>query len=242
VSFILVDWTRMGDHYCLAGFEVHGDWVRTVRPLQAHLRRDDARGKGWSALSVAGRGRWELFDLVHPQPAASQPPHREDVWVRDLVSTHTFAPPELRQFVLRATDSVTTDGLFGEPLRASRSGRFLDPGRGRRSLTTLLVRADRIRFDHCPDTTRHAVRVRIGVPGLEDSSLPVTDHHLLLHAERQAPQPRQVVAEAQRRIDGMGSTVAVRFGLSRPYAPGDAGEPVCWLMANGFFSLADPES
>ena len=42
--------------------------------------------------------------------------------------------------------------------------------------------------------------------------------------------------EADAKMD---ATVAVRLGLSRAFAAG-AGPACCWLMADGFFSLANP--
>ena len=40
----------------------------------------------------------------------------------------------------------------------------------------------------------------------------------------------------------MGETVAVRLGLSRAFEHQDApGPALCWLMADGFFSLAAPQ-
>ena len=43
----------------------------------------------------------------------------------------------------------------------------------------------------------------------------------------------------------MGDSVAVRLGVTRPFAPqeGPGRTPgLCWLMADGFFSLTDPQS
>ena len=43
----------------------------------------------------------------------------------------------------------------------------------------------------------------------------------------------------------MGDTVAVRLGITRPFTPQEgAGRTpgLCWLMADGFFSLTDPQS
>jgi hypothetical protein len=46
---------------------------------------------------------------------------------------------------------------------------------------------------------------------------------------------------ANRLVQQMGETVAVRLGLSRPFAS-QGQPPLCWLMANGFFSLDDPQT
>ena len=41
-------------------------------------------------------------------------------------------------------------------------------------------------------------------------------------------------------VQQMGDPVAVRLGLSRAFQ-GGAGNAACWLMADGFFSLKDPQ-
>ncbi len=53
--------------------------------------------------------------------------------------------------------------------------------------------------------------------------------------ERQVERLRQIVR-------GMGEQVAVRLGLSRSFGDEQGVTPAgCWLMADGFFSLSDPQ-
>jgi hypothetical protein len=68
-------------------------------------------------------------------------------------------------------------------------------------------------------------------------------------------QPLQHVAKITPRLDAqplagvldetvrrMGDVVAVRLGLSRPFfARQESGPGYCWLMADAFFSLANPQ-
>jgi hypothetical protein len=68
----------------------------------------------------------------------------------------------------------------------------------------------------------------------------VTDHHLLTLAEQQAPHIEEQAEALNNLVRKMGDAVAVRLGLSRPFA-GEGQPPVCWLLANGFFGLADPQ-
>jgi hypothetical protein len=49
---ILLDWTRMGKTYCLAGVVVEGQFVRTVRPLLAKYRDAQVRNGGWSPFLI----------------------------------------------------------------------------------------------------------------------------------------------------------------------------------------------
>src|SRR5262249_6481303 len=65
MEMILVDWTRMGKVYCLAGAVAdRGGW-RFVRPLQARHRDSVERNSGWSPFLLDGRHcRWEVFELV----------------------------------------------------------------------------------------------------------------------------------------------------------------------------------
>src|SRR5689334_21639566 len=84
MAMILLDWTRMGKAYCLAGVVVEGQFVRTVRPLLTKYRDAPVRNVGWSPFLIDGHQRWEVFELVGPEPAEPQPPHVEDVWVRTL--------------------------------------------------------------------------------------------------------------------------------------------------------------
>lgn len=244
MDMILLDWTRMGKWYCLAGAVDEGGAYRTVRPLQAHFRDAPVRNVGWSAFLLDGHKRWEVFELIDPKPAAAQPPHLEDVWVRSLRSRRRLAAPEQRRAILEGTRNRTTDPTFGAPLTLTGAAAFLTPGTGRRSLATVVTSPDRVRFGGLwregADAPDH--RVCLDVPGLEGRSLPLKDHFLLGRAERAAADLDGRLRELERAVALMGDRVAVRLGLSRAFQ-GDPGRApaACWLMADGFFSLDDPQ-
>jgi len=84
VDMILLDWTRMGKTFCVAGAVVQGGQYHVVRPLSVHFRDAPVRNVGWSAYQLAGHARWDVFELIGPKPAAAVPPHLEDIWVRTL--------------------------------------------------------------------------------------------------------------------------------------------------------------
>lgn len=265
MSFVLLDWTRMGRGYCLAGAVLGGTAVQIVRPLSVRRQRagggpggvislirsffvrdlppEGDRMVSWPAFLMAGRSRWEVFDLVSPRPATSHGPHLEDTWVRGLRPWHRLATPEQRRTILKATAAPTAEALFGAPLRFAGSRTFVLPGEGERSLSTLLAPVGQIRFrtgQRSQESKQTSIRVDLPLADLELRTLPVTDHHLLSWAEQQAPRAGDQVDALNGVVRQMGETVAVRLGLSRPFAS-EGKPPVCWLMANGFFSLAEPQ-
>jgi hypothetical protein len=75
MDMILLDWTRMGKSYCLAGVIRQNGAFRVVRPLLTQHRDAPVRNVGWSPFLMDGHSRWEVFELIHPTPADSQPPH-----------------------------------------------------------------------------------------------------------------------------------------------------------------------
>jgi hypothetical protein len=242
---ILLDWTRMGKSYCLAGVIVQGLDVRVVRPLLVKHRGECVRNVGWPPCLLDGHARWELFELVGAEPAEPEPPHLEDVWVRSLHPRRLTAAPELRRAILAATATPKGHDPFGAPLVTTRSAAYLQPGTGDRSLATVLVPSSRITFGGSwrDGVAEPDVRVKLPLPDLQERLLPVKDHHLLARVQ-------QVTADLQGQFElldaavrQMGETVAVRLGLSRPFQAEDGrGGSFCWLMADGFFSLADPQS
>src|SRR5438045_3182384 len=48
VDMILLDWTRMGRSYCLAGAVAQRDGFQIVRPLYFKYRESPVRNVGWS--------------------------------------------------------------------------------------------------------------------------------------------------------------------------------------------------
>jgi hypothetical protein len=241
---ILLDWTRMGKAYCLAGaVRENGTW-RIVRPLLARNRTAPARNMGWSAYLLDGHSRWEIFEVIAPEAAAPEPPHLEDCWARTLRPCRQLAAPDDRRTILTATTVNPGEPLFGVHLTGSRGAAYLKPGTGSRSLATLTVPAAKIHF--CAalrgGMTEPDVRLTLDVPGLESCQLPVKDHHLLGRVERTAPSLQALPGMLDEYVRRMGEQVAVRLGLSRPFfGRPDAGPGYCWLMADGFFSLADPQ-
>lgn len=247
MEMILLDWTRMGKWYCLAGAvsEKGGGW-RIVRPLLSKYRDSPVRNVGWSAYLMDGHCRWEVFELVGVRPALPEPPHLEDVWVTGLRSLKRLATPAQRRAILEAGQRAAEEPLFGERLSATRTAAYLHPGTGQRSLATLLVAQAQVAFRAaCREGTDEAdCRVTLGVPGLEKRTLAVKDHFLLSRAEAAGADPEGQARALALAVGQMGETVAVRLGLTRAFSPTDGPARTagwCWLMADGFFSLEDPQ-
>jgi len=243
---ILLDWTRMGKTYCLAGVVVDDLDVRVVRPLRVQFRDAPVRNVGWSPFLVDGHQRWEVVELVGAVPAEPQPPHLEDVWVRELRWRGRMVAPKERRRLLAATATASNGSLFGEVFTATRTGAYLTPGAGERSLATVVVPARAVSFGACwrEGAAEPDVRVKLPVPGLGERALAVKDHHLLLRAAQAEPNLDRQTALLDDLVRQMGEQVAVRLGLSRSFqnTDGPASAAACWLMADGFFSLSDPES
>jgi hypothetical protein len=244
MEMILLDWTRMAKSYCLAGAVAEAGSFRVVRPLLARIGGPPQRQGGWSAYLVDGYTRWEVFELIGPTPAVAEPPHLEDLWVRGLKRCGRLAPPDLRRAILDATTPPLGEPLFGAPLATTRTAAYLPPGTGRRSLATLRVPAGEVAFGASwrGETGEPDFRVALPVPGLDRRTLPVKDHHLLLRVGQGTSDLEDQIQELNRQVRQMGAWVAVRLGLSRAFQ-GNApdGQAVCWLMADGFFSLTDPQ-
>jgi hypothetical protein len=240
---ILLDWTRMGHAYCLAGAVWQGGQWRIVRPLMARNRDGPARNMGWSPFLIDGRQRWGLLELVGPEPARPAPPHLEDVWVHSLRPRKCLADPDVRRAILQATCPPSNQPLFGAPLQARGSGGWLHPGQGCRSLVCTLVPTDEFRFRLLwkPDG-QVRYRAHLGTAELDPFGIPITDHTLLSRAEQEHERPEDRLAWMTDQVRRMGETVAVRLGVSRPFAGESSGsDAVCWLMVDGFFSPTDPQ-
>lgn len=240
---ILLDWTRMGRSYCLAGAVAEHGHYRVVRPLLVKHRDAPVRNVGWSAYQVDGHARWEIFELIGLQPAAPEPPHLEDLWVRTLRSRGALAPIAQRREVLAATTARLDEALFGVPLCSTRSAAYLLPGTGQRSLATVVVPSASVSFSVSwrEGTEQPDVRVLLPLPGLSTRPLPVKDHHLLLQAERVSTEPEGMSQHLNRVVRQMGPHLAVRLGLSRRFQARSDHAGECWLMVDGFFSLSDPQ-
>src|SRR5438105_4326276 len=147
VDMILLDWTRMGRTYCLAGAVFQDRQWLIVRPLLTKNREGPVRNIGWSPYLMDGHTRWEIMELIGVQPATLEPPHSEDLWVRAMRSRRSSASPEQRRAILAATAALPNEALFGSDLATTRTAAYLEPGKGKRSLATLVVPSSQIRFD-----------------------------------------------------------------------------------------------
>jgi hypothetical protein len=243
VDMILLDWTRMGRTFCLAGAVLEGKQWRIVRPLLTKFRQAAVRNVGWSAYLLDGHARWEIFELIGPKTAVPEPPHLEDLWVRAMRSYGSSAPPEQRRAILAATTVPPSEPIFGLELCNTRTAAYLPPGAGKRSLATVVVPSNRLRFSAAwrDSKLEPDFRVELPLPNLGTRWLPVKDHHLLLEAELAANAIETQIEILNGAVQQLGEHVAVRLGLSRSFE-GRAGQPgMCWLMADGFFSLSDPQ-
>src|SRR5438874_883027 len=139
MEMILLDWTRMGKSYCLAGVVRRDGGCRVVRPLLARDRDEPLRTVGWSSYLLDGHARWEIFELIGPRETVAEPPHLEDLWVRTIRPQRQVAPPAWRREILSATTAGCGEAVFGTPLTMTRAAAYLQPGTGRRSLATIVV-------------------------------------------------------------------------------------------------------
>jgi hypothetical protein len=242
MDMILVDWTRMGKTYCLAGVvPEHG--YRVVRPLLKSDNLAPVRNVGWFPRLLDGHARWEVFELIRAEPASLEPPHVEDCWVRAMRSRRRQAALEERRRILIASTASEEVLIFGVPLVKTHMGACVPPAVGIRSLATIVVPSNRVVFGA---SMRHGapepdVRVTLPVPGAGDRTMPVKDHHLLLKAEHGSDTLAGRVKTLGETVRAMGGDVAVRLGLSRPFQGGEQRTAACWLMADGFFSMSDPQ-
>lgn len=241
---VLLDWTRMGKQYCLAGVVQHNGQLRVMRPLPFAQRKAAVRNIGWPPFLMDGHSRWEIFELVGPQSAEPSPPHLEDVWVRSLKSRRSFAEPSLRRAILQATLALPSEPWFGAELTATRSSAYLAPRTGQRSLISLVVPARAVRFSVSwrEGTMQPDCRVSLDIPELQGRSLPLKDHFLLRRAELASSAVAGRMQALTLAVAQMGAEIAVRLGLSRSFQATPArAESACWLMADGFFSFNDPQ-
>src|SRR5262249_27420745 len=154
------------------------------------------------------------------------------------------APPAQRRAILTATAARPGEPVFGAPVISTHSSAYLQPGSGQRRLATVVLPARGIVFSasHPEGAEGPAVRVAVRRSAVRERLLPVKDHFLLRRAEEATPDLRQQVQVLNRIVREMGEQVAARLGLSRAFPPGVGRGPAhCWLMADGFFSLTDPQ-
>jgi hypothetical protein len=244
MEMVLLDWTRMGRTYCVAGAtKVNGE-LRIIRPLPRSQRESPLRNTGWSPYQMDGHFRFEVFDLIAPEAAPPQAPHLEDAWVVSLRSRGGLASPAQRRAMLEATLVPEGQPLFGVLLRTHNRKAYLLPDEGKRSLTSVALRQEQIELfaERRDDRPEPAYRVRLDVPELRGLVLPFKDHFLLGRAEQTTAAAEDRLGALKQALAQMGETVVVRLGVSRPYArPNGSSLPVCWLMADGFFSMGDPQ-
>jgi hypothetical protein len=244
MDLVLLDWTRMGPMYCLAGAVVQADEHRIVRPLPLHGRDNLFANPGWSPFLVDGYSRWEVFELAGPVPALPRAPHLEDLWVQGLKSRRFHASRNERRAILRSTLTPPDVSLFGADLVHGQAGTFLDPGLGERSLASVIVPSREVHFTALwrDGTDQPDYRVSLPLPGHDRRILPVKDHFLLCRAENCCPDLDDRLRFLADAVRLMGHEVVVRLGLSRSFATANGQPGRCWLMADGFFSLDDPQA
>jgi hypothetical protein len=240
---VLLDWTRMGRLYCLAGVVAENGAYRVLRPLLSRFKAAPVRNAGWSPWLLDGHRRWEIFELIAPEPAEVQPPHVEDVWVRAMRSRRVLAPTDRRRQILEATTPGKEQSIFGIPLTCTRSAVYLRPGVGQRSLVTLAVPADKISFTAVRRQGAPEIdfRASLVLPEAGERLLPVKDHCLLQAAGAAGKTLDEQLAFLNETVRRLGDPVAVRVGLSRAFQSSPDRPGQCWLMADGFFSFSDPQ-
>jgi hypothetical protein len=247
VDIILLDWTRMGRVYCLAGAILQAGGWRIVRPMPVRGRQSPIANNGWSPYLMDGHARWQVFEMVHPVPAGAMPPHLEDVWVQSLRPRRQVATLEQRRAILQATLALPDEPIFGIELKRMHSGTcYLDPGTGERSLASVMVPSADLRFAAVwyDDAGERACRyrVRLNLPGHAGAILPVTDHFFLCQAEQHSADIEERLGFLATAVRQMGERVCIRLGLSRSFPAADGQPGHCWLMADGFFSPDNPQS
>jgi hypothetical protein len=243
MEMILLDWTRMGRTYCLAGVVAEAGGCRVVRPLPSRQRHSPQRNVGWSPFLLQGHCRWEIFELVKPEPASGQRPHVEDYWVVSLRPRRKLAEVSLRRNILQRTLACPGESLFGDPLTLTRAGAYLQPGNGQRSLTTVLLPSKDIFFAGSwrIGALGSDIRVSLPLPDIGERQLAVKDYFLLQQAGQGGTTLQAQLDLLNAAIRRLGEQVAVRIGLSRAFPAGDGEQGVCWLMADGFFSPSEPQ-
>jgi hypothetical protein len=84
-------------------------------------------------------------------------------------------------------------------------------------------------------------RVSLPLPEAGRRILPLKDHFLLARAEKESADVDAQLKVLTHLVRAMGATVVVRLGLSRTFVSATGQPGKCWLMADGFFSLDDPQ-
>jgi hypothetical protein len=244
MDLVLLDWTRMGRVYCLAGAVVQAGQYRIVRPLLTRGRGSPIANQGWSPFLMDGHCRWEVFELVAPVQALASSPHVEDLWVHGLKSRRRQAKRDERRAILRATLSPPEARLFGAELLHSHCGTYLEPGSGEHSLASVVAPSNEMQFTATwrDGADQPDYRVNLPLPGHDRRILPVKDHFLLCRAERNCQDLDDRMRFLSDAVRLMGQQVVVRLGLSRSFPTANGQPGRCWLKADGFFSLDDPQA
>lgn len=147
-----------------------------------------------------------------------------------------------RRLILEATQPPAGESLFGAALQTFHACALIPAGSGQRSLTTICLPSSQLQFSGAwRGVGETDIRVRLPVPDLGQRYLAVKDHHLLKKATQFGGDVKRQLNFLNDQVRAMGDAVAVRLGLSRPFPYDGTSEPACWLMADGFFSLTDPQ-
>jgi hypothetical protein len=247
MELVLVDWTQMGDFYCLAGAISQRGSICFVRPLPIRTRKSSSTFNGWPAPRIDGHMRWEVFDMIDPSPEQALPPHLEDAWVRDLRPCRKSVTAEWRRAILEAGVAQPDTPIFGVELKQLPSGScYLDPNTGNRSLATVMLPSAELQFTahQCDgaDASNNRYHVRLNLPGHSAAILAVKDYLLLRQAREYSTNLDSQVSFLNEAVRQMGARICVRLGLARPVSLATGQPGRCWLMADGFFSPDDPQS
>ncbi len=191
MEIVLVDWTQMGEYYCLAGAIRQAGCICFVRPLPVRTRESPSTFNGWPSYRMNGRSRWEIFEMVDPVPHEVIAPHLEDVSVQDLRPRRQSASPEARRAILQAGIAPSDKPIFGVELTQTQRGVcYVAPGTGERSLATVMSPSKEIHFtahqSEGSGESKYHYHVRLNLPGHGEAILAVKDYSLLCQAAQQA--------------------------------------------------------
>jgi hypothetical protein len=217
---IITDVTRMqSQNVCVAA--VHQD-----RAIRLHNPRPDDR---W-VRSIGGLMPGDVVSLdCRPIPKPT-PPHTEDgTWNRStFVRRHRLTETELAD-LLSANAFTSVQDAFGAPwIRGSGGNAAFQPGKGARSLASILTRSVR--------AYPHFEGIRVDFIDAQDAwtRVPLEDLIVRQH-QNQCPTCASHLSRLLAN-EFQGSNAVLRVGLAREFQAG--GHPsACWMQVNHIFLM-----
>jgi len=216
---IITDITRMQPpNVCIAA-------INQGRTIHLHSPRPDDR----RVASIGGLAPGDVVS-VDWQQAQSLPPHTEDgIWERrSFVKRHRLTETELAD-LLSANAFTSVQDAFGAPCdRSIRGNAAFHPGRGPRSLASILTRSVQVYPDF------DGIRVDFVDTQEAWTGIPLEDLIVRQH-QNQCPTcashlPHLLADEFQ------GSSALLRVGLGREFQA--KGHPsACWMQVNHIFLM-----